>query len=102
MATIEKQQAVLQLARAVEAAGPDDLREVYYELFPEARAVDAEMSERAILLSRIKARFAEGLLGEEVLDLWNMTFPESRGDWYDEQDDTIHYQENGDAVAHTD
>lgn len=100
MATITKQQAVTQLAREVDVAGPDDLVEIYYELFPDARGVEAEaQSDPSVLLGRIRARFADGLEGEEVLDLWNMIYPKARSTWYDEEVDEIHYRQNGEPVG---
>jgi hypothetical protein len=100
MATITKQQAVTELIRAVEVAAPDDLVEIYYELFPDARGVEAEaQSDPSVLLGRIRARFAKGLEGEEVLDLWNVIYPKARTTWYDEEVDEIHYHPNGEPVG---
>jgi hypothetical protein len=94
MATITKQQAVDQLNQAVGEAGPDDLVEIYNELFPKTPTTEDQANENpTALLKTIRAHIDRGLEVEEILDLWNVIFPTHRGVWYDEDEGLIHYDE---------
>ncbi len=103
MATIKEQQAVEQLTQAVRAAHPDDLVEIYNELFPEAPAAEDKAAENpAALVDKIIAHINVGLEVEEILDLWNVVFPEHRRVWFDEDACLIHYDENVERVGQSD
>lgn len=41
----------------------------------------------------IARRVREGLEAEEIVDLWNVVFPEDRQVWYDEEVNSICYNE---------
>ena len=43
-----------------------------------------------------------GLEAEEIVDLWNVVFPDDRNVWYDEEDDKIHYNEEAIGYAEAD
>jgi hypothetical protein len=99
MPTITKDQAVQQLANAVENAHPDDLAEIYNELFPEQPITESEVAADATrIIQRVKNHITRGLEIEEILDLWNVVFPEHRDMWFDEEKNAFHYEEDRQPV----
>ena len=87
MPTLSKTQASEKLAEVVEKAKSSDLVEIYAELFPE------ELSSPPLTASDIAERIRSGLEAEEIVDLWNVVFPEDRNVWYEEGSSTIRYNE---------
>jgi hypothetical protein len=87
MPAIPKEAAVERLAMTVASVSPSELQEVYLELFPEKSAPPAP--DRGAVLRHIRNQLA----AEEVVDLWNVVFPVDRNVWYDEDADTLHYNE---------
>src|SRR5260370_1343412 len=62
MAAITKQEAVDRLTRAVATASPDDLVEIYNELFPEEPTTENEATENpSPLVEKILAHIDSGL-----------------------------------------
>lgn len=96
MPTLSTNEAAQRLAKCVAQAKPSTLTEIYAELFPEKTA-DANPS--ATDLAR---HVQSGLEAEELVDLWNVVFPEDRNVWYDEEDETIHYNEESLGYAEAD
>ncbi len=84
LSTVE---AAEKLAKGVEKAKPSDLPEIYSELFPESPMTAPPVA------SDIVRHIRSGLEAEEIVDLWNVLFPEDRNVWYDEQEKAIHYNE---------
>jgi hypothetical protein len=103
MATIAKQQAVDRLTQAVTEAYPDDLVEIHNELFPEEPTTE-EMArvDPSPIVKRIVLHISQGLEVQEILDLWNVIFPQHRRVWFDEDEDMIHYHEKNEAVSQAD
>jgi hypothetical protein len=103
MATITKQQAVDRLTQAVKEAQPDDLIEIHNELFPEkpARMAEAEGNPSA-LIKKILAHIDSGLELQEILDLWNVTYPKHRRVWFDEDGGLMHYDDKFEPVEYAD
>ena len=100
MATIKKQEAVERLAKSVKAARIDDLIEIYNELFPETPIDESDAEATSfVLVDRICRHFANGLEVEEILDLWHVVFPGHRGVWFDEDEDSMHFDEKGEPVG---
>lgn len=87
MPTLSTKEAAERLARSVEKARPTALVEIHAELFPEQPAAAAPAA--ADLARHIRG----GLAAEELVDLWNVVFPEDRNVWYDEEDEKVHYNE---------
>jgi hypothetical protein len=103
MATITKQQAVALLTQAVEKAKPDELVEIYNELFPEKPTSDNDAAENpSALVEKILAYINNGLYMEEILDLKYVILPKHRGVWFDEDDGLIHYDEEIESVGQAD
>lgn len=87
MPALSKVDAVEKLAKVAERAKPSALTEIYAELFPEATLLSSPDA------SEIVRHIRTGLEVEEIVDLWNVVFPEDRNVWYDEESKTIHYNE---------
>ncbi len=103
MTTITKQQAIDRLAEAVKKAHRDDLVEIHNELFPEHPVIeDAGKESDSALVAKIVAHIDGGLEVEEILDLWNVVFPFHRRVGFDEDENLIHYDEQGDPVTQAD
>ncbi len=93
MPAISAFEAVETLIRAVEAMSSDDLREFYNELFPSESSVPAspgngDAADRSMIIERLK----RGIEIEEILDLWNVAFPEAWDVHYDDEVGEIHYE----------
>ncbi len=92
MTSIPKAEAVSTLRQQIESTlGADDLVETYNELFPATPA--ARTGSRAVddLRREIVDYIDRGLETEEIVDLWNVVFPEHRRVAYDEDSDSIEY-----------
>lgn len=87
MPALSTKEAAENLARAVEKAKPGTLREVYAELFPE------EPSPIPLAAGDIARQIRSGLEAEEIVDLWNVLFPDDHDVYYNEETKTIHYNE---------
>lgn len=87
MPAIPTKDAVEKLATSVATVSIGELGEIYLEIFPE-RSLPAELNRNALA-----QHIREELAAEEVVDLWNVIFPVDRNVWYDEDADTIHYNE---------
>jgi hypothetical protein len=79
-------EAIAKLTRAVEGMSPDDLLDFHNELLPRERkselsAGDAGASDRRKILDY----FGRGLEIEEILDLWNVAFPETYNVHFDDE-----------------
>src|SRR5581483_11756764 len=102
MATITKRQAVDRLTEAVKEAQPDDLVEIYNELFPEKPITqDKAKKDPSALIKKIAAHIDSGLEVEEVLDLWHVIFPKYRSVFFDEDEGLLHYTEKIEPVSQT-
>jgi hypothetical protein len=94
MATITKRQAVDRLTQAVKKANPDDLVEIYNELFPEKPITEHEAKEDpSAVVKKIVAHIDRGLEVEEILDLRYVILPKHHRVWFDEEEGLIHYDE---------
>ncbi len=87
MPVLSKTDAVEKLATSVERAKTSDLPEIYSELFPE------KPSPAVPVASEIARHIRSGLEAEEIVDLWNVVFPEDHNVWYDEESKAIRFNE---------
>jgi hypothetical protein len=88
MPALSSDQALEKLARAVEQARPAELAEFYSELFP-----DGPLPE-SVVASKLALQIRGGREVEEIVDLWNVVFPHDHDVWYNEVDQTLHYNEH--------
>jgi len=71
--------------------GPDDLLDFHNELFPEEPESELDPKDGvAAVRKKVTDYLGRGLEIEEILDLWNVAFPEARNVYYDDETDTIH------------
>lgn len=87
MPAISMSRAAEKLAEVVATAKPSDLEQIHAELFPE------QQSSTPLAASTIAQHILSGLEAEEIVDLWNVVFPNDRNVWYDEETSEIHYNE---------
>ncbi len=87
MPALSKAEAAEKLAKGVEEAKPSDLAEIYSELYPESPPPTSPVA------TDIARHIRSGLEAEEVVDLWNVVFPDDRNVWYDEEAESIRYNE---------
>lgn len=80
-------EAVERLIEGITEAKPTTLAEIHAELFPEKSPAPPPTAGEIVGLVR------GGLEAEEIVDLWNVVFPEDRNVWYDEEDQKIHFNE---------
>jgi hypothetical protein len=93
MPAIAQNEAVARLTKAVKEADPDDLVEIHSELF--AGEPRAECAEKDVvpLVKQIAQHIVRGLEIEEIVDLWKVVFPKDRNVHYDEETESIRYNE---------
>ena len=87
MPAISKSEATERLAASVEKAKPSLLPEIYAELFPETTPLLTPVANEIARLIR------GGLEAEDIVDLWNVVFPEDHNVWYDDEAKAIHFNE---------
>ncbi len=87
MPALSMSQAAEKLADGVERSKPANLAEIYCELFPRKPAPVSPVANEIASLIR------NGLEAEEIVDLWNVVFPEDRNVWYDEESKAIHFND---------
>jgi hypothetical protein len=94
MPVIPLKDAIEQLARAVEAAAPEDLAEIHAELFPAKHLPDLSGANAATVAPELARSIRAGIEPEEVVDLWNVVFPADRDVYYDEEDGALRHNES--------
>lgn len=93
MPTVAKAEAVERLAQAISQAGDDDLAEIYTELHPERPAPAAAATTKESLVRELLEDVHRGIEAEEIVDLWNVVFPQDWDVWYDEEEAVFRYNE---------
>jgi hypothetical protein len=79
--------AAEKLAEVVEVASTTVLKEIHAELFPQSALSGPPIA------GDIARHIREGLEAEEIVDLWNVVFPDDRNVWYDEEAKALHFNE---------
>ena len=87
MPSITPGEAAETLARALEKAKPSHIGDFYSELFPDKPAVSPPTAEG------LARHVRDGIEPEELVDLWNVVYPEHRNVHYDEDTNRIHYSD---------
>jgi hypothetical protein len=87
MPALSKAEATERLAAGVETAKPSELPEIYSELFPERPPGVTPVA------GEIARYIRDGIEADEMVDLWNVVFPEDRHVWYNEETKSIHFNE---------
>jgi hypothetical protein len=103
MPEISRDQAVQRVVRELPSMQPDDLAEVYNELFPTQPTTEEQARQgRSRLLDRITDHISRGLQPEEIVALWNVIFPKDRHVSYDEESDTLQYGQAPESIQFAD
>ena len=87
MPALSTKEAAEKLAKVVEKAKQSTLTEIVAELFPD------QHSSTPPAAGDLARRIRNGLEAEEIIDLWNVVFPQDRNVWYNEETKAVHYNE---------
>lgn len=99
MSAIPKKEAVERLAKAVENSSPDDLVQVYTELYPADPYPDATGAKAKQLATDLAAQIRTGIEPDEIVDLWHVVFPSDRRVYWDEEDDVLRHRDRRGTYA---
>jgi hypothetical protein len=89
MPAIPLKEAIERLAQAIEKASPDDLVEIFAELYPAERLPDVSGTKAAALAAKLAQRVRTGVAPEDAVDLWNVIFSAGPNVHFDEEDGTL-------------
>jgi hypothetical protein len=94
MPAIKKDQAISKLTKAIHALQPDDIADVYNELFPEIPC-DANSVKKDLrrFQKEVFDHIDKGLEVEEILGLWRVVFPQDRRVQFNEETDELTYKD---------
>jgi hypothetical protein len=99
MPTIAKAEAVEKLTQAARGMGLDDLMDFHNELFPEDQIAELDQDNGcATVRQKVLDYLGRGIEVEELLDLWNVAFPEAWNVSYNDETDTLQYQLEPEAI----
>lgn len=103
MPEISRDLAVQRLVGELPSMQPDDLAEVYNELFPRQPTTEDQARQgKSRLLEQLNDHINRGLHAEEIVALWNVVFPKDRHVSYDDESDTLHYGQAPEAARFAD
>ena len=88
MPAIPKSEAIERLAQAAETASAADFADMYSELFPEK---SYRMGLVKPVVEEVASYIRTKIEPDEIVDLWNVTFPKSWNVYYDDEDELIVY-----------
>jgi hypothetical protein len=94
VAEITIPQAIERLTKEVEKhLPPDEIHEIYHELFPRGPVDRSDHSPEATKrrLEQLVAYFHGDRFVEEFVHLWGLIFTTHRDIWYNEEDEVLHY-----------
>src|SRR4051794_28885982 len=90
---VTHEEAIQLLTKAARAdLPPDDLPQVYREVFPRGPAPDGRPLTEAIVQHLV------GLQPDELVDLWRLFRPDDRNVWYNEEEERIYLNEGLDDL----
>lgn len=94
MTKISKAEAMKKIVESLGNLRDDQLVEVYNELFPADSTTDQEVCDgKERILKEIRDYVGRGLEIEEIVDLWNVLYPKDMNVLYDEETNTIQYDQ---------
>lgn len=103
MPTLARREAIEKLICSAREMSLDDLLDFHNEMFPEEPMADLKPQENgATVRQKVLDYLGSGVEVEEVLDLWNVAFPEAWNVAYDDEADTICYQIESEAIRQAD
>jgi hypothetical protein len=99
MPTLAKKAAITKLIEAADGMSADDLLDFHNELFPRQSQGEVDAKDNgAEMRKKVIDYLTRGLEVEEILDLWNVAFPETWSVSYDEETHTLHYLQAPESV----
>ena len=99
MPTLAKRDAVEKLIQTARGMGRDDLLDFHNELFPEDQLGELDQQNSCTAVRQeVLDYLARGLEVEEILDLWNVAFPEAWNVSYDDETETLQYLVEPEAI----
>jgi hypothetical protein len=100
MPTLAKGEAVEKLIESARGMGLDDLLDFHNELFPEDQIADLDQPNGCTTVrQKVLDYLGRGIEVEEILDLWNVAFPEAWNVSYDDETDTLQYLIEPEAIG---
>ena len=103
MPTLTRNEAVERLIQEVRDMTLDDLLDFHDELFPEEPKVRQDKQpDMGLIRRKVLDYLGRGIEVEEILDLWNVAFPEAWNVTYDDESQTIGYSVEPEAVQQAD
>lgn len=91
MPTLTPKDAAARMANDVNDVPDDELRGVYNELFPlDPIQGDTLPRPRDEVIATVRDYLVTSAVPEELVDLWNVMYPEYRDVWYDEDEELMH------------
>lgn len=103
MVEVARDQAVQKLVQEVPSLRPDDLAEVFNELFPTQPTTEQEAKKnRTRLLDRVTEHIRRGLQAEEIVALWPLVFPTHWNVVYNDETNSIEYREEAEPAEYAD
>jgi hypothetical protein len=100
MPEVTTAEALQLLTRAVrEQFGPDELLEIYNEVFPrDPRTQEEAHKDPQALIGRLVDHINGMVEMDYLVYLWRLIFVGHRDVWYNEEDERLHYNEGAEAV----
>jgi hypothetical protein len=103
MPTLAKREAVEKLIQVVRGMSLDDLLDFHNELFPEEPKGELDLQDGGtVVRQEVLDYLGRGVEVEEILDLWNVAYPEAWNVSYDDEADTIQYLIEPEAIRQAD
>ncbi len=101
MPVVTREEALELLTKEVsERLGVDEVLEVYNEVFPGDPYTEEEAHDDVWpLIEQLSDHIRSGLGLDEVIDLWGVIAPRHRNVWYDDEAETIHYDEETEPAS---
>ena len=84
MSAISRTDAIDRLIREVDRASGFEIADYYSELFPDSHRLNIGPSHLETSRKTLKQAILNGLLDEQLVDLWNVAFPNQRCLYFDE------------------
>ncbi len=98
MPTVMRSEAADRLTQQVHAMNRSNLLDFHNELFPEDPISEIDTKDVSAVRRKVLDYLGRGVEVEEILDLWNVVFPDAWNVYYDDETDEIHYRDEPDAI----
>lgn len=101
MPAVTQDQALQLLSAEVQKYETDELLEVYNEVFPaHPSSLRKARKDPSPLVRELIEYIHSGLEIDQIIDLWGVILPRDHHLWYNEIEETIHYNEETESVPY--